>query len=371
MIRLTGFMLLLSLLSWGRVSDQEIANMFILGFEGKTISADSQILKDICNLGLGGVILFKKNIGSKSQLKKLTDRLSSCIHKPLIATDQEGGKVRRIRYGIEYPRASIVASKGASYANTLYGKMAKELRSLGINYNLAPVADLDIEPRNYIIHKLGRSYGADPKRVKYFDEIFIKAMHKYHVLTALKHFPGHGSSLGDTHNGFVDISKVWQNKELEPFKHTSADSIMVAHVVWDKSGIPASLSKSAIRRLRRYNPDKVVITDDLQMGAIRKIYPLKTAIKMAINAGDDLLLFGNQLTNSGKVSTVQLIKIVRDLLKSNQISSTSIKQANRRINRIRRKAGLTDNYPARKYTKRNKNLHKKTSAKRKSQKDMY
>jgi len=344
-------LLILSIVLWvgvieARVTDQQIANMFVLGFEGKQLSRQSGIIHDVCERGLGGVILFKKNIAGASQLRTLTRQLSSCAHKPLIAVDQEGGKVRRIRFGQDYPRASQVGRMGMQQATTLYRRMAQELHRLGVNYNLAPVADLAVEPRNYIIYKLGRSYGADPRSVRQYDNAFISAMHRQHVLTALKHFPGHGSSLGDTHQGFVDVSRQWKSQELEPFNNRKADSVMVAHVVCDKitePGRPASLSPRAIRTLRRNNPHTVVITDDLQMGAIRKQYgSLSRVIAMAINAGDDLLLFGNQLTQKNKVNLRQLIGIVRGLLAGHHIRESSIRAANNRIARMRKKIGLLD-----------------------------
>jgi beta-N-acetylhexosaminidase len=336
--------LVVGITAQAQVTDTEIANMFMLGFEGKQLSSSSGIMSDICDRGLGGVILFKKNIGTSAQLKRLTAQLSSCRNKPLISTDQEGGTVRRIRYGQEYPRASQVAKMDTKAAYKLYHRMGAELKKYGINYNLAPVADLDVQPKNYIIHKLGRSYGSNPKTVRSFDTAFIKAMHANNILTALKHYPGHGSSLGDTHRGFVDVSKTWSPAELEPFLSRAADSIMVAHVVNSRitePGVPASLSPKAIGKLRKYNHNVVVITDDLQMGAIRKYYSTAHTLQRAINAGDDILLLGNQLTSKHKVSTKQLIKIVRSLLTSGKISALSIKNANRRINRMRGKIGLS------------------------------
>ncbi len=364
---LTAILLFISI-AQAKVTDREIANMFMLGFEGKSLSASSSIVRDVCERGLGGVILFKKNIGTASQLRALTHQLSSCRHKPLIATDQEGGKVRRIRYGYDYPRASQVARGGTAYAKKLYNKMGAELHRLGINFNLGPVADLDIEPKNYIIHKLGRSYGSDPRTVHSFNSVFIGAMHRNHVLTSLKHYPGHGSSLGDTHRRFVDVSKTWSPKELEPFKNPMADSVMVAHVVNSQitePGRPASLSSRAIRKLRRSSHSVVVITDDLQMGAIRKYYTTLQTLRMAINAGDDILLFGNQLTKKHKVNTRQLIGMVRQLLGEKKISEASIKNANHRINRMRKKIGLPEVHSVSKH-------HSRTTKKpRKSVKDLY
>jgi beta-N-acetylhexosaminidase len=343
-------MLIMSLLGAATL-DQQIANMFMTGFEGRHLTRNSPIVKEVCN-GLGGVILFGKNIADKAQLRQLTAQLRQCPHKPLIAVDQEGGKVRRIRFDQNYPRASQVAKMGTKEAAKWYGRMAAELATYGINYNLAPVADLSINPDNYIITRLGRSYGTDPARVKAFNTVFISAMRKHHILTSLKHFPGHGSSKGDTHQGFVDVSKTWNTKELEPFWNSRADSVMIAHVVCAPitgAGIPASLSPRALRTLRRGNPHVVAITDDLQMGAIRRHYSLKETIRRAINAGNDILLFGNQLSRKDKVTTPQLVRIVKTLIASGAIHPSRIRAANRRIRMMRSKIGLptTDFAPSR------------------------
>jgi beta-N-acetylhexosaminidase len=339
-----------------RVSDRMIANMFVLGFEGRNLTSSSPIVRAVCDQGLGGVILFKKNVATAGQVRAMTRQLSRCPHKPLIAVDQEGGKVRRIRFGHEYGRASDVARVGVKKAREIYGRMGQELHRLGINYNLAPVADLDIQPRNYIIHKLGRSYGRDPQTVTAYNNAFIRAMHQHRVLTSLKHFPGHGSSLGDTHQGFVDVTEQWQDQELTPFLNPKADSVMVAHVVNQKitePGRPASLSPRAIRTLRKGNANVVVITDDLQMGAIRKHYRLKETIRLAIKAGNDLLLFGNQLSRKDKVDITKLVAMVRSLMQRDKSIGTAVRSANRRIARMRRKIGLRDGKisPARSHKK--------------------
>ena len=342
--------MLMVILGQARVSDAQIANMFVLGFEGTTLTRTSPIVRDVCEKGLGGVILFAKNVSSPSQLKALTAQLSQCRHKPLIAVDQEGGKVRRIRFGQAYPRASQAGRMGTAKAKKIYNVMAKELHDLGINYNLAPVADLAIEPKNYIIKKLGRSFGKDPKRVIQYNNVFINAMHRHRILTSLKHFPGHGSSLGDTHRGFVDVSRQHQPEELEPFGNRYADSIMVAHVVCEpitEPGRPASLSPKAISILRRHNPQTVAITDDLQMGAIRKQFgSLSDIVRLAITAGDDLLLFGNQLTQKNKVTTRQLINIVRRLIQAGEIKEQAIRRANQHIARMRRHIRLGTALPS-------------------------
>ena len=332
-----------------QVSDKEIANMFMLGFYG-TASNDSAIKSDICK-GLGGVIVFQKspvnrnavkNFNSANSLKALTSDLKSCKTKPLIAVDQEGGVVQRIKFTYKYPKASTVANMGTTKAEAIYSTMAKELSNLGINLNLAPVADIALNPKNRVIVKWGRSYGKNPNTVITYDRVFINAMHKFAVATSLKHFPGHGSSLGDTHKGFVDVTNLWQAKELEPYRalKNKTDTVMVAHI-FNKhldANYPASLSYKVVTKLLRekIGYKGVIITDDLQMGAIAKHYPLANAIALAINAGDDILLFANQVHPKRVIKIDKLISIVRSLLKSGAISETSIKNANARINALKK-----------------------------------
>ena len=336
-----------SSISIAQVSNKEIANMFIVGFYAKD---NQKIKQDICNRGLGGVILFQKspvkrgaykNFYDASSLKQLTNFLKSCGAKPLIAVDQEGGVVQRVKVKYRYPSAAKVATLGLKRADNIYTNMAYELKSLGVNLNLAPVADLALNPKNRVIVKWGRSYGSDVKSVVNYNRVFINAMHKYNIATSLKHFPGHGSSLGDTHKGFVDVTNLWQEVELEPYKYLKnlSDTVMVAHIFNRKldSKYPASLSKKIIKGLLR---DKigfrgVVISDDMQMGAIKKHYGLKQSINLAINAGVDILLFANQVHPNRVVTIDKLIAITKELLKEGKISESSIKDANVRINNLK------------------------------------
>jgi beta-N-acetylhexosaminidase len=343
---------------WAVTLEQKVGQMLMVGFHGTSAPKNSQICKDIKKYHVGAVILFDynpvnknepKNISNKSQLKKLTSQLQACSHdkKLLIAVDQEGGKVQRLKskYGFygNFPKASAVIKMDQSQIKSTYRKMAKELKSVGINYDLAPVVDLDINMKNHVIHGLGRSYGKDPKVVARYASTFIDAMHHYGVLTALKHFPGHGSSVGDTHKGYVDVTKLWEEEELEPYRllRKKADTVMVAHV-FNKNidaKYPATLSSKTVNGLLRHELGYkgVVITDDLQMGAISKKYGLKNTLMLAINAGDDILLFGNQLDPKKVVSTKKLVDSIVKLVKEGKVSEQSIENSYRRVQKLKRK----------------------------------
>jgi beta-N-acetylhexosaminidase len=338
--------------------EKEIGQMLMVGFHGTSASSDTQICKDIKTYNIGAVILFDynpvnkskpKNITTKQQLRKLTRELQACSAdgKLLIAVDQEGGKVQRLksRYGFygKFPKASDVIKMDEKQIEKTYKKMSKELKSVGINYDLAPVVDLDINKKNHVIHGLGRSFGKDPQLVARFASTFIDAMHSNGVLTSLKHFPGHGSSEGDTHKGFVDVTHLWNKIELEPYHllKDKADTVMVAHVFNKKldDKYPASLSYKTITKILRWKLGYhgVVITDDLQMGAISKKYGLRKTLKLAINAGDDILLIGNQLDPRQVKSSKKLVNTIRALVKAGEVKKESIDKAYARIQKLKEK----------------------------------
>jgi len=336
--------------------DEKIGSMLMVGFMGTSAPKNSQICQDIKKYDLAGVILFDvnpvkhsepKNISTRWQVGQLTKQLQACSKdgKLLIAVDQEGGRVQRLKskYGFygKFSKAKEMHKLSDEQVNKHYDKMGAELKSVGINYNLAPDVDLAINKKNHVIYGLGRSFGSDPKQVAHYANIFMNAMHNNGVLTSLKHFPGHGSSMGDTHKGFVDVTKLWKTIELEPYRllAQTADTVMVAHV-FNKNldaKYPATLSAKTVNgKLRQeFGFNGVVITDDLQMGAINKKYGLKNTLKLAIGAGNDILLFGNQLSVKSMVKTSTLVNTVKSLIKSNEVNLEDIEASNIRLEALK------------------------------------
>jgi beta-N-acetylhexosaminidase len=331
------------------VLQKMVGRMLIVGFDATEANATTPIAKDIARYDLGGVILFDKeykdrnktkNIASLTQLHKLTHELRSLSKKPLfIAVDQEGGRVARLKpkYGFSaIPSAKAIAKLSQKAIRSLYAKEAAMLQHAGINMNFAPVLDLAVEPKNRVIYQLERSYGSDPKKVAQIASILIDAQNDHHIISVAKHFPGHGSSLADSHKGFVDITKTWSKKELQPYKiliqEHKLDAIMTAHV-FNKNldpHYPATLSKTINQKLLR---DKlafrgVIISDDMQMKAIAAHYTLKEATTLAINAGVDILLFGNQLDHT---PTATIINTIVEQIKAGKIPLKRIQEANERI----------------------------------------
>ena len=330
--------------------EKMISKMLIIGFKGESVNSNDEIYKNIKS-GLGGVILFdkdandknkRKNIRNKEQLKILSSQLQSISNeKLLISIDQEGGIVQRLKSEdgfINTLKASEVASKGEDFAKKSYNSLAKDLRESGINNNFAPVVDLAINKQNKVIVTKGRSFGESSKEVIKYSSIFVEELKKQNVISVLKHFPGHGSSLDDSHLGFVDITKTWNEKELEPYKYfiknNKVDMIMTAHVFNEKldDKYPATLSHNVNTKLLRYKLgfDGVLVTDDLQMYAISKHYDLKQTVTLAINSGVNMLLFANQLANP--ISMKLIVDTIYNQILSEEISLDEIINSNKKIN---------------------------------------
>jgi beta-N-acetylhexosaminidase len=326
-----------------------IGRMLIVGFEDEKIDENSKIVKEIQKYDIGGVILFDrfyndknrtKNIRSPEQLQELTAQIKSLSTKPLlISVDQEGGKVARLKpaYGFsEIPSAMNVSKQDIPHAEDIYNKMAKMIEENGINCNFAPVVDLAVNPLNSVIVGLERSYGSSSEEVSKYAKVLINAQKKHGIISVLKHFPGHGSSLGDSHKGFVDVSDTWSAKELEPYKTLinsgDVDMIMTAHVFNSHldEKYPATLSYKVNTKLLRqemhYNG--VIVSDDLQMKAISEHYSLKDTVTLCINAGVDMLLFGNQLASQ---DIDEVVDVIYSQVKNGAIPHATIVESNQRI----------------------------------------
>ena len=329
-----------------------IGRMLIVGFPDEAVDKNSKIIKQINKYELGGVILFDrfydersktKNISSPLQLKNLTASLQKHANQPLlISVDQEGGKVARLKpaYGFkEFPSAKKVSQNALADAQETYKSMSALLHENGINCNFAPVVDLEINPNNKVIVGLERSFGKSNINVSSYAKRQIKEQKKAGIISVLKHFPGHGSSLADSHLGFVDITNTWSKKELEPYKtliqSENIEMIMTAHV-FNKhldEKYPATLSYNVNTKLLReqMHYKGVVVSDDLQMKAISKHYTLKETVTLAINAGVDILLFGNQLASQ---DIDALVNTIYGEVKNGAISQERIIESNKRIKKL-------------------------------------
>ena len=279
----------------------KIGQMLIFGFYGNTVP--DEIKEEVRDCNVGGVLLYRahQNLTSPVQMRNLIADLQAAARIPLlIATDQEGGRVNNLNANNGFSQSPSAYAMGLRtaerYSEQIGDEFAHWFCEVGLNTDFAPVVDLRLQPGNVIGD---RSFSADPDTVVLNASWFIDAFRRRHLITALKHFPGHGSSIGDSHAGFTDVSDTWTEAELEPFKRLidagQADLIMTAHIFNSRidSLFPATLSYKTLTTLLRdsLGYEGVVITDAMAMRAISDNYGFAEAITLAINAGADILLY--------------------------------------------------------------------------------
>ncbi|MHB1290204.1 glycoside hydrolase family 3 protein, partial [Georgenia sp.] len=226
-------------------------------------------------------------------------------------------------------------------------QLARTLTPAGINFNLAPVVDVDVNPTNPIIGALGRAFSADPEVVAEQAAAYVLGHRDAGVLTSLKHFPGHGSSSADSHLGFVDVTDTWSEAELVPYRRLIGaglvDTVMAAHVfnATLDAKLPASLSRATITGLLREELgfDGVVLTDDLQMRAITDGWPLAEAVRLAVDAGADILTFSNNIDVFTPDLGRRVYEALLDLVTAGDVSEERIARSYERI--IALKARIT------------------------------
>jgi len=338
--------------------DVKIGQMIMVGFRGLDVNDNSPIVRDIIDRHIGGVVLFDydvptntplRNIESLTQLKELTAKLQAASTIPLlVAIDQEGGNVSRLKRSAGFPPTVSAQELGSINDLSLTcreaDRIAKTLAELGINLNLAPVVDLNTNPDNPIIGRLGRSFSADPQVVANHAAEFIKAHRRYGVLCALKHFPGHGSSTGDSHLGLTDVTNTWSSDELIPYRNLIreglVDVIMTGHIYNANldPDFPATLSRPILTDLLRkqLSYDGVIISDDVQMRAITDRYGFEIALQAAIKAGVDIILIANNSVFDEDAAS-HAIAVIRKLIRQGKISPQRINESYRRIKKLKHK----------------------------------
>lgn len=353
-LTLIAFALCLTFGSFADSLDTKIGQMIMIGMKGTSVGTKSSIYNYVAQGKVGGILLYEYNVHktqAKTKMTALCSRLQNASKIPLlISIDQEGGAVNRLKtkYGFPVmPSAYYVAQRGDNtYAITVANRIAGTLQSLGINVNYAPVMDLH-NPSCPVLGKRRRCFSSNPNTVARMGEIYVDAHRNKNVLTVLKHFPGHGNSKTDSHLGIADVSRYWKPNELIPYqkliKRNKVDAIMTAHIIntqLDPSKLPATLSKKIITgKLRtKMGYNGVIITDDMQMGAISKYYGFKASIKKAILAGVDILMFSNNIPGASRYSASNVHATIKKMVLSGEIPRSRINESYNRI--IKMKKGL-------------------------------
>lgn len=324
--------------------DIKIGQMIMIGMQGKELKPGSRIYNYVKNGTVGGILLYEFNISSRDQLKRLCGGLHDIAPMPLfVSIDQEGGLVNRMKMKYGFPNMSSARSIGLknddAYSRFMAGTIARACADVGVNMNYAPVLDL----HNASCPVLGakkRCFSSDPDIVSKIASIYIEEHKNEGVYTVVKHFPGHGSSKSDSHLGVADVSRYWTEKELQPYKDLLANNeiqvVMTAHIIntqLDPSKKPATLSSVIIHDLLREQMgyQGVVISDDMQMGAIAKNYGFRESIKMAILAGVDILMFSNNISGATVYSAENVHSTIKKMVQSGEIPESRINESYGRI----------------------------------------
>jgi beta-N-acetylhexosaminidase len=374
-VRLTALALAASLLAGtaaaaphrgAPASPLPLGDLLLVGVPGADLEGNAEARALICDVRAGGVILFERsvatgaprNILSAEQLARFTGDMQAlarrCAGRPLlVAADNEGGRVMRLseRAGfLATPSAQELGAAGDLALTELEARrLGTVMRAAGINWNLAPVVDIAVNPGNPAVVALMRTFSADPERVTAHARAFVRGMHAAGVLTSLKHFPGHGSSRVDSHHGFTDISDSAElAAELQPYRalirEGLADSVMPGHVYNRHLDprLPASLSRATITGLLRgtLGYTGLVVSDDLLMGAITQRYGVEEAAVLALRAGADVLLVsGNTPKDEGRAAE-RVVAEIRRALADGRLAPSAVRAALRRIAAFRSRTTL-------------------------------
>jgi beta-N-acetylhexosaminidase len=337
----------------------KIGQMILVGFRGYEVKETDPVVRDVGERNFGSIIYFDqemadthmkgRNIQSPAQVRDLSATMQKAAKTPLfISIDQEGGRVNRLKSTYGFPETFSHEELGSrndlDFTFQHAELIAKTLAGVGINLNLAPVVDLDANPNNPIIKGKRRSFHSDPEIVAKHAIEYARAHQKHGVITCAKHFPGHGSAMGDTHLGYVNVTNTWNERETIPFRRLIeaglSEVIMTAHVFNANldADRPATLSKKVLQGMLR---DKlgykgVIVSDDMEMKAISAHYGLENAIQLGIEAGLDMLCFGNNMAHDLNIGE-KVMGIILGLVESGKISETRINESYQRVMNLKSK----------------------------------
>ncbi len=321
---------------------KRIGQLFVLGFAGREPS--KEFLDFVCEEQIGGVILFEENCPTHSVARQNIRRIVERIEiPPFVAIDQEGGRVCRLRGApAEYKAAAEYGHNNSlEHFREDYRRSVVLMSSLGINLNLAPVADLFLNEENKCLE--GRCFGNDPARVSEFVKASVAVAHSQGLLCCLKHFPGLGAASIDPHVATATATydqMVWQQRERVPFAagiEAGADLIMSTHMVaerFDQNVVTGSHEIITNLVRENLNFDGPVITDDLSMKGADVLGDYGQKAVAAFNAGHDLLMFCHNFED-----TVEAFEYFVGAVRAGEVTEARIQLALERVSGVKLKLG--------------------------------
>ncbi len=331
--------------------EQRVAQMFIVNLYGSQLTEAGRDF--LMRQQPGGVVLLPENITTPTEVTQLTNVYQQTITErgglPLFITvDQEGGMISHLRDGFTvFPiMALLTATDDTDLAERVGKAMAQEMVAVGVNMDLAPVADLETNPHNPIIKR--RAFGNDPQMTGPILAAFIRGMQGGNVLATAKHFPGHGDSNSDSHTGLpvIPLSRErLESVELAPFRaaiEADVSTVMVAHIYYPalepEENLPASMSHNIVTGLLREEMgyQGLIVTDALDMDAIDTVYSYPNAALTAIKAGVDLVIAAHVSLEA----QAEGIQAIIDAVKSGEIPEERINESVSRILEAKTRYGL-------------------------------
>jgi beta-N-acetylhexosaminidase len=330
-----------------------VGELFILGFFGKTVPG---WLKEFAaRYGLGGVILFDyscrtqqydNNIESPEQVQRLCGEIAALPSRPMVFIDQEGGLVRRLKESLGFaplPSAKEFNHLAPDQKRAILTASFAEMRRLGIHYDFAPVVDVDYNPDNPNIGRIKRSFSADIAEVEANALLASEVARAHRIGLCLKHFPGIGGAVVDSHQEFMDISDALRDEQEELFYSLApkmfGDAVLVSHAIvrqWDPDR-PMTLSTAGLGRFRQRLPDTLLVTDDMQMQGLQKALGTREAGLQSLKAGMDMLCIGNNLFDQEQ-EMAAIAEYVEQSLRDKTLSGSAIEKSIARV--AKRKALL-------------------------------
>lgn len=326
-----------------------VGQKMMAGLPGTELTDEFRVL--VREHKVGNVILFRWNMSDRAQVKKLCADIQELVtaetgHPALIAVDQEGGCVARLPEDCaNVPgQMALAAAGGPELAEQAAHLTAGELRALGINFDLAPVADVNSDPRNPIIG--ARSFGQDPHAVAEYACAALRGYERGGVLSAAKHFPGHGDTAQDSHVSLPSVDKTLDQLEqtdLVPFRalaEAGCPAMLTAHILFPKlepGGIPATMSRRIITGLLRgwLEFDGLVLTDCMEMDAIAKYYGTAAGSVKAMTAGADIVICSHS-----NALAAQAAQAMEDKVRSGSVSMLEMDASIARILRAKKRYAL-------------------------------
>lgn len=305
----------------------------------KTRSVNNVMADVNRNYPVGGIILFAHNIDNEEQLSNYISQIRKLNGSPLLCIDEEGGSVARIanNQNFNVPKYESMAAIGGSgdpiNAYNAANNIGKYLKTYGFDINFAPVADVNTNPDNIVIGK--RAFSSDPQIAAPMVVNYLQGLHDAGIIGCLKHFPGHGDTHADTHYGFAETRKTWEEMsvcEMITFKAgiaADAQFVMTAHIAAPEvtgNNLPSTLSEVMLQdKLRRELGYKnIIITDAMEMGAITQLMSGGEAAVKTIEAGADIVLcpqnflssfdYVVKAVESGRISRQRIDNSVRRIL---------------------------------------------------------